>query len=265
MSFVKLGDVAIHYRIRRGKPGTPAVVFSNSLGTDFRIWDALLAELGDAVTSICYDKRGHGLSDIGATPYAMEDHGADLIALAEHAGVARVAICGLSVGGLIAQAVYRMRPELVCGIVLSDTAAKIGSDELWNARLRAIESGGIASIAEPILERWFSAAYRNDANADLAGYRNMLVRTPVAGYCATCVAIRDADYTPDAARIAVPTLCIVGAEDGSTPPQLVKATADLIPGAQFEIIAGAGHLPCIEQPKALARLLRAFLASIPGT
>jgi 3-oxoadipate enol-lactonase len=262
MDFARIGDVALHYRFRPGRAGAPIVVFSNSLGTDFRIWDALLAELGDSIASLCYDKRGHGLSDVGRTPYRIEDHAGDLIGLAGHLGIAKAVICGLSVGGLIAQSVYRQKPGLVSGIVLCDTAAKIGTAELWNARIKAIEEGGIASIAGPILERWFSPPYRRDDNADFAGYRNMLVRSPADGYSATGVAIREADYTADAAKIRVPVLCVVGDQDGATPPDLVKATADRIPGARFSVIAGAGHLPCIEQPKQLAELMRQFLASI---
>ncbi|MCY1237827.1 3-oxoadipate enol-lactonase [compost metagenome] len=86
----------------------------------------------------------------------------------------------------------------------------------------------------------------------------MLVRQPVTGYVATCAAIRDADYTEAAARIAVPTLCVVGDQDGSTPPDVVLTTARLIPGARYEVIRDAGHIPCVENPEALTAVLRAF-------
>ena len=74
--------------------------------------------------------------------------------------------------------------------------------------------------------------------------------------------LRDADHTGTAKRLATPTLCLVGDQDGSTPPDLVRACADLIPGSRFEIIEDAGHLPCIEQPAATARLLRDFADEI---
>ena len=140
--------------------------------------------------------------------------------------------------------------------------AKIGDDDIWNARLKAIAESGIASIAGPILERWFSPGYRRPENPDFAGYSNMLVRSPAEGYSATCVALREADLTADAPNIRVPTLCIVGDQDGSTPPDLVKAMAQRIPGARFEIVKGAGHLPCIEQPKATAELIAGFVAQL---
>jgi 3-oxoadipate enol-lactonase len=165
----------------------------------------------------------------------------------------------VSVGGQIAQGLLAARPELVSGLVLCDTAHKIGTAEMWNARIDAIETGGIEAMAEPILERWFSAAFRK-ANPDaLAGWRAMLTRTPKAGYLGTCDAIRDADLTEQAKRIGVPALCVVGDEDGSTPPALVRELADLIPGAGFETVAGAGHLPCIEQPGTLTGLINTFV------
>ena len=91
------------------------------------------------------------------------------------------------------------------------------------------------------------------------GYHNMLVRQPLEGYIGTCAALRDADYTEETALIKVPTLCVVGDQDGATPPELVEELASLISGAEFETIKGAGHLPMIEQPEALSNLMKKFL------
>jgi len=264
MDFAVLNGVAIHYRAELGKKGAPVIAFSNSLGTDFRIWSEVAARLSADFNLVFYDKRGHGLSDTGNTPYSIEDHAKDLAALLGHLKITQAVICGLSVGGLIAQSLYKLRPDLIGGLILCDTAAKIGNDELWNARIKAVTENGIASIAGPILERWFTPAFRNPGNAAFAIYRNMLVRSPAEGYAATCAALRDGDFTPDAARIRVPVLCVVGEADGSTPPPLVEATARLIKGARFEVIPGAAHLPCIEQPKALAKLIREFVNGLGG-
>ena len=89
----------------------------------------------------------------------------------------------------------------------------------------------------------------------------MLVRQPVDGYVAACEALRSADMTEQARRVSVPTICVVGDQDGSTPPALVRALADLVPGARCEIVADAGHIPCVEQPDAFAALLGAFIVS----
>lgn len=257
MDFRKLNGVVLHVE-DLGRADGPALVFSNSLGTDFRIWDDVVGQLAGCFRIVRYDKRGHGLSEVDKPPYRIDDHVADLAALLDELAIEGAIVCGLSVGGLIAQGLAAQRPELVAGLVLCDTAYKIGAAELWNSRMAAIEKAGIASIAEAILERWFSKDLRANHPDALAGWRAMLTRTPQAGYLGTCAAIRDTDFTEAAKRIAVPTLCMVGAEDGATPPALVRELADLIPGARYEVIEGAGHLPCIERPLAVARLIEDF-------
>jgi 3-oxoadipate enol-lactonase len=263
--FTRLGDVAIHYRLIGDPAGRPALVFINSLGTDFRIWEAVVALLAVDYTQLFYDKRGHGLSDTGTTAAGIEDHAGDLEALLNELAVGPAVICGLSVGGMIALSLAARRPERVRALVLCDTAHRIGTAEAWNARIVAVEAGGLDAILDPVMERWFTPAYRRPGNAAYAGYRNMLARQSAAGYVATCAAIRDADYTCAATAVEVPALCLVGDQDGSTPPDLVRALADLIPGGRFEVIADAGHIPCVEQPEMLVALIRAFLASLPET
>ncbi|WP_018238220.1 3-oxoadipate enol-lactonase [Ensifer sp. BR816] len=265
MQITRINDIAIHYRMIGAVAEKPVLVFINSLGTDFRIWSDVAARLSDEFSIVLYDKRGHGLSDIGQVPYSIEDHATDLAGLLDRLAVKRAIICGLSVGGLIAQSLYQRRPDLVRALVLADTAHKIGTAEMWDARIAAIEAHGIEAIADSVLERWFTPAFRRPENVAFAGYRNMLIRQPVPGYVATCSAIRDADYTEAASGIAVPVLCVVGDQDGSTPPDLVRSTAGLIPGARFEVIRDAGHIPCVEQPEALTATLSRFFTSLsPG-
>ena len=141
--------------------------------------------LADDYRLVFYDKRGHGLSEATPAPYALTDHVGDLTALLDHLGIKSATIVGLSVGGMIAQGLAALRPDLVERLVLSDTAHKIGSDELWNARIDAVTNGGIASISDQILERWFTPAYRDPGNADFVGYSAMLERTTVDGYAGT--------------------------------------------------------------------------------
>lgn len=262
MRFMNVNDVTIHHEIVGDPTTKPVLVFINSLGTDFRIWNDVTDRLKDAFALILYDMRGHGLSGNGGGAATIEDHATDLSGLLDHLSITRAVICGLSVGGLVAQALYQRRPDQVRALILCATAYKIGTPDMWNARIQAIAQGGIESILDAVMERWFTPAFRDPDNAAYAGYRAMLVRQPAAGYVATCEAIRDADYTDAAARIAVPTICIVGDQDGSTPPDLVRHTATLIPGARFEMIADAGHIPCVEQPDALCEIVRSFLLSL---
>lgn len=263
MQFARLNGIVVHFE-DSGEVGLPVIVFSNSLGTDFRIWDLLIEKLKGRYRIIRYDKRGHGLSDAPPAPYAMEDHVSDLAALLGHLGVARAAVCGLSVGGVIAQGLAASRPDLVRALILCDTAHKIGTEDMWNARIAAVTIKGVAGLAEGILERWFTPSFRAPDNPAFRGCRNMLVRSPVEGYAGTCAALRYTDYTQSSAKLSVPSLAIVGEQDGSTPPDLVRSMADLIPGCRFEVIAGAGHIPCVEQPDRLATLIDDFLSQTPA-
>jgi 3-oxoadipate enol-lactonase len=263
MHFLRCGKNAIHYRAHGLESGKPVIAFINSLGTDFRIWDAVIETLGNDYAFVLHDKRGHGLSDIGHPPYSIDDHVDDLIAILDHLVVKKAVIWGLSVGGLIAQGLYARRPDLVAALVLSNTAHRIGTAEMWNARIDKIATDGLASLIDPVMERWFTSAFRHQDNVAYAGARNMLSQQPEAGYSGTCAAIRDADFTREAGRVNVPTLCVAGDQDGSTPPALVQSLADLIPASRFVTIADCGHIPCLEQPSAYARAVGDFLKTLP--
>jgi 3-oxoadipate enol-lactonase len=254
MAFARVNGQVLHHRIA-GTHGRPRLVFSNSLGSDFRIWDAVVDRLAGGFEILLYDSRGHGLSDAPSGDYSIADHSADLLALLDHLGWAKVSLVGLSVGGLIAQDIAIRHAGRLERLVLLDTAAKIGGPELWSGRIEAVGRAGLASISDAVIGRWFTEGFARERSAERQGWLNMLERTPAQGYAGTCAAIRDADFTAELGSIGVPTLVAVGDADLSTPPDLVRATAEAIPGARFEIIRDAGHLPCLETPDAVARLI----------
>lgn len=259
MAFATINGITVHYELLGEPDAKNIVVFSNSLGTDFRIWLPLFDEISDDISVLLYDSRGHGLTGGAESPFGMDDLVDDLVALVEHVGIKRAVFCGLSVGGLICQGLWQKRPDLVKKLILCDTAPKIGTIDVWNARIEAIAKGGLESIADNVMERWFTPDFHQERADDLAGYRIMLCRQSAAGYASTCKAIRDSDFTDGLSTISVPVLCVVGDQDGSTPVEIVKAAADGIKGARFEVIEGCGHIPCVEQPEALAELLQTFL------
>lgn len=258
MRFITAGAGSLHFA-EAGPQDGRAVLFINSLGTDFRIWDRVLPLLPQSLRLIRYDKRGHGLSD-GAPrgEWGMGDHVADAAALLDALSVKEAVVVGLSIGGLIAQGLAAERPNLVHAMALCGTAAKIGAPDMWRARISAIEADGIAPHADAVLERWFSRRFRREEGAELNIWRNMLTRTPQEGYLGSCEAIAETDLRASTAALRLPTLALCGDEDGATPPDLVKETADMIPGSEFHIIRGAGHLPCIEKPEAVAQHLTDF-------
>ncbi|MXQ10196.1 3-oxoadipate enol-lactonase [Microvirga makkahensis] len=261
MAFIRANGIVLHYQAI-GRADAPVLVFNNSLGSDFRIWQAVAPAFADRFRVLLYDKRGHGLSDTSPAPYRMDDHTDDLLALLDRLGIGSAALVGLSVGGMIAQRAAVRAPERVTALVLCCTAAKIGTPELWAERISAVERGGVEPIAENVLQRWFTPQFRETRKDDVAGWRNMLVRNPAQGYAGTCAAIRDADLTADAGAIVAPTLCVAGDQDGSTPPDVVRGTARLVPGARFELIEGCGHIPCIEKPEVLTHLIQKHLQEV---
>lgn len=262
MQFARLNDVTLHYQTIGSPQSRPLLVFVNSLGTDFRIWRDVVVRLAGDFAILTYDMRGHGLSDVGQTPYSMETLADDLAQLLDLIGGCNAIICGVSVGGIVAQQLAATRPDLVRALILCDTVPRMGDVASWTARIAAVEAEGLESIADAILERWFTPAFRSGGNADFAGYRNMLTRQPQAGYIATCAALRDADLTALTPQIRVPTICVVGDADKAPTPAQVTAFARTMPGSRLEIIKDCGHIPSIEQPAALANIMRAFIGLI---
>jgi 3-oxoadipate enol-lactonase len=261
MQFVRVGARVLNTSHRPGSPGFRPIVFSNSLGTDFRIWDGVRDLLPTVVPVLAMDVSGHGLSDMGASSIA--DHAADVAGVMDHFGLRDAVICGVSMGGLIGQNLAVTRPDLVAGLVLSNTGARIGTEATWSERIAMVQAGGLEPMAAAILERWFSPSFRAQQPDSVAVYRNMLTRTPAAGYAAACAAIRDADQVAATATLRLPVACIAGGEDQATPPDLVRALADLIPEASYEEIAGVGHLPSIETPARVADIVMALHRRVP--
>ena len=262
MKFATINGISIHYQFDDAGAAKPLIVFSNSLATDFRIWQDCVDNLSADYSILRYDKRGHGLSGMGTPPYQIDDHVNDLVALMDHLGLSGAIVVGLSVGGLIAQGLYHARSDLAKALILCDTAAKIGNAEMWNDRIAIAREGGLAALVDANMQRWFSPAFHADRATELHGYRAMFTRTPLDGYIGTGMAIRDADFRDQAPNIAVPTVCVVGDQDGATPPDLVRGTADMIPGAKFELVKDAGHIPCAEQPAAIIKIIRDVVAGL---
>jgi 3-oxoadipate enol-lactonase len=259
MHIAKLDGIALNYR-EDGDPNGAPVVFANSLGTDLRLWDKVLPLLPQGLRLIRFDKRGHGLSEAPPAPYSMGALVTDTERLLDHLNVRDCVFVGLSIGGLIAQGLAVKRMDQVRAMVLSNTAAKIGTQQMWQDRIDAIEAGGIEALADAVMERWFSRAFRQ--SDELLAWRNMLTRTPQAGYVGCSQAIAGTDFITPTSGLRLPTLAIAGSEDGSTPPDLMRETADLIPGSRFHLIRGAGHLPCVEAPEEYARVLTDFLKEV---
>lgn len=258
-SFVTLQRQTLHYEFRQGHGIGPTVVFSNSLGTDLRIWDAVIDALPIGTPILCLDKRGHGLSPNGQI--SIDILAQDMAHLMDHLGLQQVIGCGVSVGGMITQALAAARPDLVKAMVLCCTGLKIGTPEIWTPRIKTVREDGLEAISTSILDRWFTPRFASDYPDAVAGYKAMLVRSDAEGYARTCEAIRDCDLTDRARRLTQPVTCIAGAADQAVPEEVVNQLSTALPDARILTLADVGHLPCIEAPMPVARAIADHLIS----
>lgn len=259
--FLKAHGIVQHY-VLEGSKDKPALVFANSLGSDLRIWDGVVTHLADDFEIIRYDNRGHGLSDVSVPPYSLDDFVLDLVGLLDGLEIEEATVCGLSVGGVIAQGLAISYPDRVRALVLADTGMRIGSLASWEERIATVKESGLSKLVTPSMERWFAPVFREHRRIDMYGYANMLLRIPVDGYLGTCYALRDADLTEKTPKINKPTLVLCGDQDIATPPDLGRELAQAIPGARFSLIKEAAHLTSIEQPEAMAQQMREFFRDV---
>ena len=257
MPFVKANGIDVHYR-ESGK-GQKTLLFVHALGTSLRIWDAVVDRIGAAQRCVAYDLRGHGRSMVTEGPYSVGLLAADLLSLMDGLDIPEATLCGVSIGGLIAQQAALDRPDRVDGLVLCDTGARIGSPATWQDRIRLVEERGLAAASGDITARWYSPGFCQRTAAICEALRSDLAAMSPVGYIGACHALRDADLSRDVGRIRAPVLIACGADDVATPPAVARDLASLIPQARVNIIPGAGHLPCVETPEHLADLIDCFL------
>ncbi len=246
----------------------PTVLLVHGFPLSRVMWRPQLAtgSLGDAAHLIAPDLRGHGGTEAPPGPYAMDDFAADLRALLDHLGIARVVYCGLSMGGYIGFAFVRRSPERLRGLILADTRAGADGAEARAARedlARLVEREGSAAAADRLLPRYVAPATRDGRPDLMADLRAMIAGTPPAGLAGAArgLAARP-DSTDTLPRIAVPTAIVVGAEDELTPPAEAERLHAAIPGSTLSVIAGAGHLANLEQPAPFNAAVRTLLARV---
>lgn len=249
-----------HVRVDGPAAGQP-LLFVNSLGSDLRIWDRVVSDLAADHRCLRYDARGHGQSD-AAEPYDLDTQTADLFAVLDGVGVESATVIGISVGGLIALNAALTRPGRVAALVLCDTAARIGSEASWNERIDLVEASGLERLAPTLAERWFAPGFAERAPGVFQGHAAMLAATSEAGYLGTCRLLRDSDLRARVGTLACPALVLTGERDVATPPGQGRGLAEALPHGRFAEVAGAGHLPCVEAPAAVSRLVRDFLQDV---
>lgn len=259
MPFVEFDDVTLHY-LDEGSPTGPALVLAHALGTGTHLWDKILPLLPEGLRVVRYDARGHGQSSTPPAPYTMGALVRDAERLMDHLGLQDAIFVGLSIGGMVAQGLAVKRPDLIRALVLSNTGAKIATPEIWAERIAtARRPGGMEDLARASCERWFPRAYVK-AGHHLPWYEHLCTHDP-EGFAGCAAAISGTDFYTPTSGLRIPTLGIAGSEDGSTPPDLVRETVDLVPGSQFRLLRGTGHVPPVDAPAEYAACLSDFITA----
>jgi 3-oxoadipate enol-lactonase len=257
MPIANLADVQIHYEWA-GAENKPVLVFSNSLGTNLRMWDPQAEEFSKHFRVLRYDKRGHGQSAVTPGPYTIEQLGRDVVRLLDSLKLERVYFCGLSIGGLTGMYLGATAAKRFEKIALCNTAAKIGTNVTWNTRIQAVQTGGMKAVAETVVERWLTPAFRATHPDETDAVLRMLEAGNPQGYIGCCAAVRDADLRQSLALIRVPCLVLAGTHDSSVPVGDARLLVEKIPSAQYVEVAAA-HLSNVEVHEDFNRHVLQFL------
>lgn len=250
----------LNYRLE-GPQDAPVLVLSNSLGTDLHMWEAQMAAFTGHFRVLRYDTRGHGQSRVTQGPYSIEQNGHDVLALLDALQIERAFFCGLSMGGLIGQWLAIHAPQRLHRVVLCNTAAKIGSPDVWNPRIETVVREGAAAmrgLRDGSVARWFTPEFALAHPDRVERIVDMLAHTSPQGYAANCAAVRDADFREHVGRIEVPVLIVCGSQDAVTTVEDGRFIAERIRGAACEVLHAA-HLSNVEDAALFTRHVLGFL------
>lgn len=257
MSFATVNNTKIHYEyLQNGKDKT--LVFSNSLGTNFSMWNPQIEALSQEYNLLFQDTRGHGQSNVTSGEYSAELLGKDVLALLDFLNIEKFAFCGLSMGGLIGQWLGIHAKGRIEKLIICNTAAKIGTQKGWNQRIATVSENGLVNIVPATAERWFTEKFRASSYDQIQPILDVFAKTDVAGYCSNCAMVRDADFRTQLHEIEAPTLVICGTEDTVTTVEDGKFMQEQIPNAQLKAFYAA-HLSNVEAATEFNQALLDFL------
>ena len=259
MPSVSVNGLSLHYELAGPEDG-PVLVFSNSLGTELSMWDTQCESLSKQFRILRYDMRGQGKSSVMRGDSSIGQLAEDFLGLLDALRLKQISFCGLSMGGMIGMWLAVNASERLDQLLLCNTAARIGTRDMWNARIASVRRGGMEAISAAVIERWFTPGFRASSTATVERAKTMLEASPVEGYVSCCSAICDMDQTEEVQHIRTRTLVIVGEKDMATPPDEGRFLAERIPGAQF-VQLDAAHLSNIEQSREFTSTIREFLTN----
>lgn len=260
---IKANGIQMNYEVS-GKKNAPVVTLSHSLGCSLAMWDRQLGALEPHFKVLRYDIRGHGGTETRPRPYNPELLAKDAVALLDALGIDKVHWVGVSMGGMIGQAMGLYHPDRLKCLVLCDTTGALPPEAqiLWRERIAAVHEKGIESQLESTLERYFTPSFIKANPPILRAIRKQFLATPVEGYLGCVDAIRSLNYLDRLSEIKIPTLIMVGEEDPGTPVSASEAMHERISSSKLVIIPSARHIPNVEQPEVFNTNLMTFLKSL---
>jgi 3-oxoadipate enol-lactonase len=231
------------------------LVLASSLGTTVAIWEPVLPALRVRLDVVTVELRGSRGEPAPPGPYTLADLGGDVLVRMDAEGLERVSYCGLSLGGMVGLWLAAHAPERIDRLVACCCAARLGDPALWRERAATVRAGGTAAVAEAVVPRWFTAAFRERAPETVAATVAELAGCDAEGYAGCCEALATADLAPDLGKVVAPTLVVAGAQDPVATPELVADLVDSLPAARLAVLPGASHLASLEAPAEVSALL----------
>jgi|SRR6185369_7617746 len=241
-----------------GREGAPALMLSNSLGTDLHMWDHQAPEFEKHFRLIRWDRRGHGKSGATKGPYNFGLFGRDVINILDTLGIKKTHWCGLSMGGMDGQWLGANAADRMDKLILANTNFYYADKGPWADRSKAVRENGLAHIVGMNMERWFTKGFIQSNPQAIARMTKMFLESNLEGYIACVEAVRDMDFRESNPTITRPTLVIVGKHDPATPPAAGEHIANTIKGAKL-VALDAAHISNVEQPKAFTEAALNFL------
>lgn len=244
-----------------GTSGAPVILFSHSLGSSLAMWESQRTVLESHFQVLTYDLRGHGASDAPKGAYSLEQMAEDAVDLLEALKIDRVHFVGLSIGGMIGQALALNHPDRLLRLALCSTSGQLPppARPIVQERIEAVRTQGLAALVDVTLERWFTPGFARENPGRVEPVRKQFLATSVDGYVGCSEAIRNLDFLERLSAITLPTLIMVGAEDLGTPVAASEAIHQRIGGSKLVILPSASHLSNIEQTDLFNRHLLEFL------
>lgn len=257
---IKANGIGINVEVS-GPEGAPVVALGHSLASSGRMWTPQVAELEKRYRVLNLDMRGHGRSEAPKGPYSFDDLAGDVLGVLDAFGVKQAHWVGLSIGGMIGQALALKAPERFLSFTLCDTTSRVPPEmrHVWDERAAKAREHGMAALWEETAARWFTEAYRAKNPPGLALVRGEFLNTSLEGYAGCSAAIQTLNFMDRLGEIKKPVLIICGALDPSTPLAASEAIRDRIPGSRLVAIPDSMHICNIEKPDEFNAALLDFL------